>query len=157
MTSAATIAASYIAGGLIPLSPYIVLSSASRGLLVSAMVTLMALGVFGYIKGRFTGRGRPECVTDHGDRRGGGRGSVWAGETDFVRRTQSGLTGSGLARAVLLAVLSFNFIGDALRDLLDPRSRIEAGLQSLSRRLRVAGIRTESCASLLVIVIPSEA
>jgi ABC-type dipeptide/oligopeptide/nickel transport system permease subunit len=25
-------------------------------------------------------------------------------------------------------VLSFNFIGDALRDLLDPRSRIEAGL-----------------------------
>jgi peptide/nickel transport system permease protein len=28
----------------------------------------------------------------------------------------------------MLAVLSFNFIGDALRDLLDPRSRIEAGL-----------------------------
>jgi ABC-type dipeptide/oligopeptide/nickel transport system permease subunit len=25
-------------------------------------------------------------------------------------------------------VLAFNFIGDALRDLLDPRSRIEAGL-----------------------------
>jgi peptide/nickel transport system permease protein len=32
------------------------------------------------------------------------------------------------AIAVMLAVLSFNFIGDALRDLLDPRSRIEAGL-----------------------------
>jgi peptide/nickel transport system permease protein len=32
------------------------------------------------------------------------------------------------ALAVMLAVLSFNFIGDALRDLLDPRSRIEAGL-----------------------------
>ncbi len=32
------------------------------------------------------------------------------------------------AVAVMLAVLSFNFIGDALRDLLDPRSRIEAGL-----------------------------
>ena len=30
--------------------------------------------------------------------------------------------------AVMLAVLSFNFIGDALRDYLDPRSRIEAGL-----------------------------
>ena len=29
---------------------------------------------------------------------------------------------------VMLAVLAFNFIGDALRDLLDPRSRIEAGL-----------------------------
>jgi peptide/nickel transport system permease protein len=32
------------------------------------------------------------------------------------------------ALAVMLAVLSFNFIGDALRDMLDPRSRIEAGL-----------------------------
>jgi peptide/nickel transport system permease protein len=32
------------------------------------------------------------------------------------------------AAAVMLAVLSFNFIGDALRDFLDPRSRIEAGL-----------------------------
>lgn len=32
------------------------------------------------------------------------------------------------AVAVMLAVLSFNFIGDALRDYLDPRARIEAGL-----------------------------
>jgi len=32
------------------------------------------------------------------------------------------------AAAVMIAVLSFNFIGDALRDYLDPRSRIEAGL-----------------------------
>jgi peptide/nickel transport system permease protein len=32
------------------------------------------------------------------------------------------------AAAVMLAVLSFNFIGDALRDYLDPRSRIEAGI-----------------------------
>ena len=32
------------------------------------------------------------------------------------------------AAAVMLAVLSFNFIGDGLRDALDPRSRIEAGL-----------------------------
>ena len=32
------------------------------------------------------------------------------------------------AAAVMLAVLSFNFIGDALRDYLDPRSKIEAGL-----------------------------
>jgi len=32
------------------------------------------------------------------------------------------------AVAVMLAVLSFNFIGDAMRDYLDPRSRIEAGL-----------------------------
>lgn len=32
------------------------------------------------------------------------------------------------AATVMLAVLAFNFIGDALRDYLDPRSRIEAGL-----------------------------
>ena len=32
------------------------------------------------------------------------------------------------ALAVMLAVLSFNFIGDALRDYMDPRSRIEAGI-----------------------------
>jgi peptide/nickel transport system permease protein len=32
------------------------------------------------------------------------------------------------ALVVMLAVLSFNFIGDALRDYLDPRSRIEVGL-----------------------------
>ena len=32
------------------------------------------------------------------------------------------------AATVMLAVLSFNFIGDALRDYLDPRSRLEAGL-----------------------------
>jgi peptide/nickel transport system permease protein len=29
---------------------------------------------------------------------------------------------------VMLAVLSFNFIGDALRDFLDPRTRLTAGL-----------------------------
>jgi vacuolar iron transporter family protein len=55
VTSAGTIAASYIAGGLIPLSPYIVLKSASEGLIVSACVTLIALGVFGFIKGKYTG------------------------------------------------------------------------------------------------------
>jgi peptide/nickel transport system permease protein len=32
------------------------------------------------------------------------------------------------ALAVMLAVLSFNFIGDALRDYMDPRSRIEEGI-----------------------------
>jgi peptide/nickel transport system permease protein len=31
------------------------------------------------------------------------------------------------AAAVMLAVLCFNFIGDALRDLLDPRTRLDAG------------------------------
>jgi VIT1/CCC1 family predicted Fe2+/Mn2+ transporter len=53
--SAATIAGAYVAGGFIPLSPYMALSSATRGLAVSAALTLAALGVFGFIKGRFTG------------------------------------------------------------------------------------------------------
>jgi vacuolar iron transporter family protein len=56
-TSAATIAGSYVAGGLIPLSPYVVLGSATRGLAFSAVVTLAALGVFGFLKGRYTGTG----------------------------------------------------------------------------------------------------
>jgi VIT1/CCC1 family predicted Fe2+/Mn2+ transporter len=55
LTSAGTIAGAYVVGGLIPLSPYVVLSSATKGLMVSAIVTLAALGVFGFIKGRFTG------------------------------------------------------------------------------------------------------
>jgi VIT1/CCC1 family predicted Fe2+/Mn2+ transporter len=55
VTSAGTIAGAYVLGGMIPLSPYVVLGSATRGLMFSAIVTLAALGVFGYIKGKFTG------------------------------------------------------------------------------------------------------
>jgi len=55
LRSAITIAGSYIGGGFIPLAPYLVLHSARRALVWSALVTLVALGVFGYIKGRFTG------------------------------------------------------------------------------------------------------
>src|SRR5438309_1686617 len=54
-TSALTIAGAYVAGGFIPLSPYMILSNAWRGLLFSAGVTLLALAVFGYIQGRVTG------------------------------------------------------------------------------------------------------
>jgi VIT1/CCC1 family predicted Fe2+/Mn2+ transporter len=53
--SAATIAGSYIAGGFIPLSPYMLIHSSRQALVWSAVVTLVALGVFGFIKGRFTG------------------------------------------------------------------------------------------------------
>jgi vacuolar iron transporter family protein len=55
VTSAGTIAASYVVGGLIPLSPYVALRNAYRGLIVSVALTLAALAIFGYIKGRFTG------------------------------------------------------------------------------------------------------
>jgi VIT1/CCC1 family predicted Fe2+/Mn2+ transporter len=53
--SAATIAASYVAGGLVPLTPYMLLHQVQTALSVSIGVTLLALFVFGYIKGRFTG------------------------------------------------------------------------------------------------------
>jgi VIT1/CCC1 family predicted Fe2+/Mn2+ transporter len=52
--SAWTIALSYIVGGLVPLSPYFFMHSVQRALVVSVFVTLAALGIFGYVKGRFT-------------------------------------------------------------------------------------------------------
>jgi VIT1/CCC1 family predicted Fe2+/Mn2+ transporter len=53
--SAVTIAGSYVAGGLIPLAPYIALNHPRAALGWSVVATLAALAVFGYIKGRFTG------------------------------------------------------------------------------------------------------
>ena len=46
---------SYIVGGLIPLAPYMLLSSVQTGLWYSVGFTLTALAVFGWVKGRFTG------------------------------------------------------------------------------------------------------
>ena len=53
--SASTIAGAYVAGGMIPLAPYMVMTGARGAALVSVVVTLIALTVFGYIKGRYTG------------------------------------------------------------------------------------------------------
>jgi VIT1/CCC1 family predicted Fe2+/Mn2+ transporter len=55
LTSAVTIGGAYVAGGLIPLAPYMVFGSAPTALVVSAVVTLIALAVFGFVKGKFTG------------------------------------------------------------------------------------------------------
>ena len=55
LTSALTIGLSYIAGGLVPLAPYILISKTGSALLFSVGFTLVALLIFGYIKGRFTG------------------------------------------------------------------------------------------------------
>ena len=55
VSSAATIAVSYIAGGLVPLTPYMIFHEPKMGLIVSAVATLIALFIFGFIKGRFTG------------------------------------------------------------------------------------------------------
>ena len=53
--SAFTIAAAYIVGGMVPLSAYLLVPNAHRALFFSAGITLIALAVFGGIKGRFTG------------------------------------------------------------------------------------------------------
>jgi VIT1/CCC1 family predicted Fe2+/Mn2+ transporter len=55
LQSAVTIAAAYVVGGLIPLSPYFFAHSTRAALSTSVIVTLIALLVFGYVKGRFTG------------------------------------------------------------------------------------------------------
>lgn len=53
--SAIVIALSYIAGGLVPLAPYMMTPVASLALKFSVASTLLALAIFGYVKGRFTG------------------------------------------------------------------------------------------------------
>lgn len=53
--SAVTIALSYIVGGAIPLIPYIVISQTQTALQYSIAATLVALAIFGYGKGHFTG------------------------------------------------------------------------------------------------------
>jgi VIT1/CCC1 family predicted Fe2+/Mn2+ transporter len=55
LRSAATIAASYIAGGVIPLAPYFIASNVSSALRWSVIITLLALAIFGGIKGRLLG------------------------------------------------------------------------------------------------------
>ena len=58
ITSAATIAGSYIVGGLIPLAPYMFTPQAHVALQYSVVATLIALAVFGFVKGKFTGAPR---------------------------------------------------------------------------------------------------
>jgi vacuolar iron transporter family protein len=55
ITSALTIAGAYTVGGMIPLAPYMFAQTTSSALTVSVVMTLVALTVFGFVKGRFTG------------------------------------------------------------------------------------------------------
>jgi vacuolar iron transporter family protein len=56
--SAATIAASYVIGGAIPLSAYFATTNVPKALHWSVGITLTALAIFGFIKGHFTGTSR---------------------------------------------------------------------------------------------------
>lgn len=55
--SALTIAGAYITGGFVPLAPYFFIADSRLALPPSVGVTLIALAVFGWAKGRFTGTG----------------------------------------------------------------------------------------------------
>jgi len=55
LASAVTIGGAYVVGGLVPLMPYMLVPEASTALGLSATLTLVALAVFGAVKGRFTG------------------------------------------------------------------------------------------------------
>jgi vacuolar iron transporter family protein len=55
LRSAATIAVSYAVGGMVPLAPYFVAQTTRGALAASIGVTLLALAIFGFVKGRFTG------------------------------------------------------------------------------------------------------
>ena len=55
LKSAATIGGAYALGGIVPLLPYILLATVAAALPYSVAVTLLALLVFGFVKGRFTG------------------------------------------------------------------------------------------------------
>ncbi len=54
--SALTIGGSYVAGGAIPLAPYLFPATVPQALLASVAVTMIALGIFGGTKGKLTGR-----------------------------------------------------------------------------------------------------
>ena len=53
--SALNIGLSYIAGGIIPLSPYFFISNSTHALKISVVATLICLFVFGYFKSKITG------------------------------------------------------------------------------------------------------
>jgi VIT1/CCC1 family predicted Fe2+/Mn2+ transporter len=55
LTSAATIAGAYAAGGFIPLGPYIFFPRVTLAFIASIGITALALATFGYVKGHFTG------------------------------------------------------------------------------------------------------
>jgi VIT1/CCC1 family predicted Fe2+/Mn2+ transporter len=55
--SALTIAIAYIAGGFVPLLPYILVHDSIAALKLSVIITLIALALFGAIKGKLVGTG----------------------------------------------------------------------------------------------------
>ena len=53
--SGLNIGLSYVVGGLVPLSPYFLLDEPTEALKYSAIITLICLFIFGWLKSKFTG------------------------------------------------------------------------------------------------------
>lgn len=54
--SALTIGTAYIVGGLLPLSAYVFTASPKNGLVLSSIITIISLFIFGYFKSKLTGQ-----------------------------------------------------------------------------------------------------
>jgi vacuolar iron transporter family protein len=50
-----TIALAYVIGGMVPLFPYMFVKEAHKAMITSVGVTLLALLLFGFVKGHLTG------------------------------------------------------------------------------------------------------
>jgi VIT1/CCC1 family predicted Fe2+/Mn2+ transporter len=79
--SALTISLAYALGGLIPLSAYFLTATPTEGLAWSAVITLVCLLLFGYLKSRLTGQ--PPIT---GALRMAGVGALAAGAAFYVAR-----------------------------------------------------------------------
>ncbi|MFD2787590.1 VIT1/CCC1 transporter family protein [Hymenobacter rubripertinctus] len=79
--SALTISTAYAVGGLIPLSAYFITDTPTEGLALSALITLVCLFVFGYLKSRLTGQ--PPAL---GGLKMAGTGALAAGAAFLVAR-----------------------------------------------------------------------
>jgi hypothetical protein len=85
LRSAVTIAAAYVTGGLIPLAPYFAISKAKSALRLSVVVTVAALMMFGYVKGRFyLSVAIAERTLHHASRWASRRRRIHCGEGDHV-------------------------------------------------------------------------
>ena len=94
LRSALTIAGAYIAGGLIPLTPYILVSHAQTALLISVAATLIALTGVRLRQGPFhRSRARTQCLPDRADWRSR-RGCRLPDRTPHIVNTGDQLTWS---------------------------------------------------------------
>lgn len=88
LRSSLTIAGSYIGGGVLPLLPYFWPTSITTSLILSAVITAIALAIFGWVKGKFTGvvpvRGAFQTVLI---------GGLAAGAAYVIARLISGVAG----------------------------------------------------------------